>query len=529
MGLLGKKESELAVGYELAQILPRDAKPWYRTPHLVYLNLVLLVPLLSSATIGYDGSMMNGLQILTFFKKDFNNPAGAILGLMNAVYPLGKVVALFVVTPVADRFGRKIPMAFGLVGCVGFAILQGLSPNFTSFVIARAFLGFMTSFVAQPSPVLITEMAYPTQRGKLTSLYNTFFYFGAIFAAWLTFGTFKIPSTWSWRIPSIIQGAIPLIQLCGLYFVPESPRYLVSRGRIDEARRLLAKFHAGGDVESPLVAFEMREIEQAIALETEAYSSNSWLDLVRGAANRRRTLIAVIVGWFSQWNGVGVVSYYLVLVLTTIGITDPKDQTLINGLLQIFNWFVATFGGAMMVDRLGRRTLFLVSTAGMLASYVCWTGLTSAFVAHRDPGVGRAVVAFIFIYYFFYDIAWTPLLQAYPVEIYPYTLRSRGLSVTLITSFTGLIVGNQVNPIAMGAIGWKYYIVFCCLLAVLFVLIYFLFPETKGHSLEEIREIFEGKTESTDAKVEETGHHQDGAPASGQTKVAQSKHLEVTT
>lgn len=121
------------------------------------------------------GSMMNGLQILTFFKKDFNNPAGAILGLMNAVYPLGKVVALFVVTPVADRFGRKIPMAFGLVGCVGFAILQGLSPNFTSFVIARAFLGFMTSFVAQPSPVLITEMAYPTQRGKLTSLYNTFF------------------------------------------------------------------------------------------------------------------------------------------------------------------------------------------------------------------------------------------------------------------------------------------------------------------------------------------------------------------
>lgn len=230
-------------------------------------------------------------------------------------------------------------------------------------------------------------------------------------------------------------------------------------------------------------------------------SAVSWWELFRTPANRKRTLIAVIVGWFSQWNGVGVVSYYLVLVLNTIGITEVKDQTLINGLLQIFNWLVATFLGALMVDRLGRRPLFMVSTAGMLASYIIWTALTSHFVDTNNASTGRAVVAFIFIYYFFYDIAWTPLLQAYPVEIYPYTLRGRGLSITYISSFVGLIVGNQVNPIAMGAIGWKYYIVFCCLLAILFVLIYFLFPETKGYTLEEIRTVFEGNEDKL-AKVE---------------------------
>lgn len=470
---------------------------------------------------------MNGLQILTYFKHDFNNPAGAILGLMNAVYPLGKVIGLFVVTPVADRFGRKMPMAIGLVGCIVFAIVQGLSPNLAAFVIARAFLGFWTSFVSQPSPVLIAELAYPTQRGKLTSLYNTFFYFGAIFAAWLTFGTFKINSTWSWRIPSMVQGAIPVVQLAALWFMPESPRYLVSRGRSDEARRDLIKHHAGGDADSPLVAFEMAEIERAMAAEkSESYSANSWLDLFRGAANRRRTLIAIIVGIFSQWNGVGVVSYYLTLVLNTIGITDPRDQTLINGMLQIFNWLMATFAGAMMVDRLGRRTLFLISTSGMLVSYICWTGLTSGFVTSKDQGMGRAVLAFIFIFYFFYDIAWTPLFQAYPVEIYPYTLRSRSLSITLITSFTGLIIGNQVNPIAMDAIQWKYYIVFCCLLAVLLVLIYFLFPETKGRTLEEIREVFEGPATSTamDPKVEEAAGRDDG---DGHDKAMQSKHVEA--
>ncbi|KAI1443237.1 general substrate transporter [Annulohypoxylon stygium] len=473
--------------------LPQNSKPWYRTAHIFQLNLILLVPMLSSASLGYDGSMMNGLQTLTQWKHFFGNPEGAILGMMNSIYPLGKVIALFLVTYVSDRWGRKLPIFIGLVACIGFAIMQGLAQNLATFVTARALLGFFTSFLSQPSPVVIAELAYPTQRGKVTALYNTFFYFGAIFAAWCTFGTFKIQSTWSWRIPSILQGALPVVQLLGLYFLPESPRYLVSKGRREEARKFFVKYHAGGDEDAAIVKFEMDEIERALEEEATVLSTTSWLDLIRTPANRKRTFIAVILGWFSQWNGIGVVSYYLTLVLNTIGITDTKDQTLINGLLQIFNWLVATFCGALMVDRLGRRKLFLISVAGMMFSYIAWTGLTSAFVANRNENMGRAVVAFIFICYFFYDIAWTPLLQAYPVEIYPYTLRGRGLSFTLITSFVGLIVSNQVNPIAMGAIGWKYYIVFCCLLAILFVLIYLFFPETKGHTLEEITEVFEGK------------------------------------
>lgn len=252
----------------------------------------------------------------------------------------------------------------------------------------------------------------------------------------------------------------------------------------------MTDYHAGSDEGSALVDLEIREIQQA--LNEEAEVTNSWLELVRGAGNRKRTLIAVLVGWFSQWNGVAVTSYYLTLVLNTIGITEVRDQALINGLLQIYNWLIATFLGAMMVDRLGRRPLFLISTAGMLASYIAWTGLTSYFVTSRDELAGRAVVVFIFIFYFFYDIAWTPLLQAYPVEIFPYTLRGRGLSLTYITASTGLIAGNQINPIAMKAIAWKYYIVFCCILAVLVVVIYFVFPETKGHSLEKIKEVFDG-------------------------------------
>ncbi|KAF2658594.1 general substrate transporter [Lophiostoma macrostomum CBS 122681] len=489
----GNKGAGTSVSAELAAVLPDDPRPWYLVPHRLKLNLVLLVPLLSGGAVGYDGSMMNGLQSLPQWRKFFGSPDGALLGAMNSVYPAGKVVALVLVTYLGDRFGRKFTMVIGCVTCIAFAIMQGFSRNFNMFIAARAILGFFTSFLSQPSPILIAELAYPTQRGKLTALYNTSFYLGGIIAAWMTYGMSGWTSNWAWRISSIVQGALPLIQLLGIYWLPESPRWLVARGRTQEARQVLIDFHAGGDRDSPLVKFEMAEIEGALTFEGDTVSQNSWFELIRTPANRKRTLIAVLVGWFAQWNGVGIISYYLTLVLNTIGITAAREQTLINGLLQISNWLAAIFVGALMIDRIGRRTLFLASTAGMCVSYIIWTALTATFVESHNAEMGKAVVAFIFIFFFFYAIAWAPLLQAYIVEIYPYTLRGRGVSTMYISTFVGLVVGNQVNPIAMKAIGWKYYIFFCCLLAVLFVVIWWLFPETKGHSLEEIREVFEGK------------------------------------
>ncbi|KAH6892380.1 general substrate transporter [Thelonectria olida] len=508
MGVLGKNEkksAEVAVGTGIAAYLPNDPRPWYRTPHLIRLNLLLLIPLVSSGAIGYDGSMMNGLQTLPQWRQFFGQPQGALLGALNSVYPAGKFFALFLVTWVCDRYGRKTTIAIGALTCVAFAIMQGVSQNLHTFIAARCVLGFFTSFLAQPSPILITELAYPTHRGKLTALYNTSFYLGGIIAAWCTFGTFKLSSEWSWRIPSLLQGALPALQLLSIYFLPESPRWLVAHGRRAEAHKILADYHAGGDMDSPLVVFEMAEIEGAITAEADTMSENSWLELVRTPANRKRTLIAVIVGWFAQWNGINIISYYLTLVLNTIGITEAKDQTLINGLLQISNWLAAIFAGAMMVDRLGRRTLFLASTSGMFVCYIIWTGLSAHFAATHSETTGRVVVGFVFITFFFYAIAWAPLLQAYTVEIFPYTLRSRGVSAMYLSTFAGLVVGNQVNPIAMQAIGWKYYIVFCCILAVLLVVIWFLFPETKGHTLEEIQEIFEGPSEGVFGKDVEGG------------------------
>jgi MFS family permease len=300
-------------------------------------------------------------------------------------------------------------------------------------------------------------------------------------------------------------------------------RWLIAKNRNEEAHKILVKYHAGGDEASPLVDFEMKEIEDSIRLEEQINSQTSYYDLIRSPANRRRTLISVIVGWWATWGGIGLISYYLTLVLDTIGITTVSQQTLINALLQIYNWFFA-LSAAVFIDRIGRRPLWLISAGGMTISYIAWTVLSERFAATKDAGIGKGVLAFIFLYNAFYDIGFCPMIFAYPIEIWPYTLRARGLTISIATTEAGLIMGMFVNPIALNAIGWKYYILFCCILALFFVLIFFLFPETKGHTLEEIAEVFDGnaadKLGPDDMKVDEQN-----AAEEGQIEV---RHLEET-
>lgn len=309
----------------------------------------------------------------------------------------------------------------------------------------------------------------------------------------------------AWRIPSILQAGYPIIQLIFIWWVPESPRWLVAQDRAPEAAAILSYYHSGqtnpDEAHSPLVSRELAEIIQSIQIEKEA-ESTGWKALIATPGNRKRTLIALCVGAFAQWNGIGIVSYYLTLVLNTIGITSTFDQTLINGLLQIFN-FGAALAAAFLVDRLGRRTLFLWSSVGMLVSYIVWTACSAVVSDTGSRAAGIVVVVCLFTYYFHYDIAWTPLLFGYPTEILPYMIRSKGIAVELFGIYGSLVIAAFCNPIGIENIGWKYYIVFCCLLVAFLFIVWFLFPETKGYSLEEIAVIFDGPNAKVTEKSDE--------------------------
>lgn len=163
---------------------------------------------------------------------------------------------------------------------------------------------------------------------------------------------------------------------------------------------------------------------------------------------------------------------------------------MINGCLQIWNLIVAVVG-ALLVDRIGRRSLFLLSTVIMLTSYTTITGLSGGFATTNSRSVRISVIPFLFVYFAGYDIAFTPLFLAYPAEIWQFSLRVKGVAFTSTCTYFVLLFNSFVNPIALDAIQWKYYSVYIALLILIMAVVYFAYPETRGYSLEEIALIFD--------------------------------------
>lgn len=287
------------------------------------------------------------------------------------------------------------------------------------------------------------------------------------------------------------------------FFAPESPRWLIYNDRIDEAIDMIAKYHSDGDRNSPLVRFEVAEIQTALEQEKEQ-KAMKWSEFIRTPGNRRRLYILIFVGYITQWSGNGLTSYYLPKILDSINITSPETQLLINALISIFK-VVCSIVCALLIDRVGRRGLILFGTITMFLVFVIWT-ITSALNQERnfeDKQLASTVVAMIFLFHLGYQ----PLAAAaivYVIESAPFSLRAKTSMIFQFCAYTASVFNNFVNPIAMDAIEWRYYIVYCVILASEIVITYFYLPETRGRGLEEIAEIFDGPAAAiTATKTEE--------------------------
>lgn len=404
---------------------------------------------------------------------------------------IGSLVAIPFVPYTADILGRRTGVCIGCIIMILGVILQTISVNLKMFIAARFFLGFGIAIAHGSSPLLVTELVHPQHRATFTTIYNTTWYIGSFIAAWLTFGTNHINNDWAWRVPSLVQALPSILQLSFVWFVPESPRWMIAHGKIEKAHQTLAKVHANGNLDDEVVQIELQEIKDTIKLEQE-FESNGWGELIKTKGNRHRLLILLTLGLFSQWSGNGLVSYYLNIIFDSIGITNGNIQLIINGCLQILNIIVAT-GQCFVVDKVGRRPLFLIATTGMLATFIVWTICSARYAINGDSGAGSAVVAMIFIYYVFYNMAWSGLLVGYSAEILPYSLRAKGMTAMFLMVDIALFFNQYVNPIALKHIAWKYYIVYDVWIAVELVVVYFFYIETRYTPLEEIAKHFDGE------------------------------------
>ncbi|PVI04276.1 general substrate transporter [Periconia macrospinosa] len=465
---------------------------WMKDPGLRRLYFWAFIICIASATTGYDASMLNNLRILETFKHYFGDPQGPMLGLLTALYSIGSILSLPVTPYVADHFGRKAAMTLGCIVMITGAIIQGAAKNLTFFMAGRFMMGFGNSLAQLSAPLLLTELCHPQHRGRVTAIYNCLWNVGAIICTWLTFGSKRIENDWSWRVPALTQALPSIVQLIFIAFIPESPRWLVAKGRNKEALHILSKYHANGNPRNATVQFEYNEIRETLRLEFQYQKTSSYLDFFRTRGNRIRLLLLASLGLFSQWSGNGLVSYYATDVYESIGIKDTDLQLIFTGGLTTMSLIVSV-SCAMLVDRVGRRPLFITATASMCVCFILWSYASAQQQEKQSPLAGRVVIALIWLFNFAYALAWTGLLVAYTVEILPFKIRAKGLMVMNVFIQVSLAINQYVNPLGFKYLkpAWKLYTIYAVVLFLELLFVCYFYIETRGPTLEEIAHIFD--------------------------------------
>ncbi|KAF2107022.1 general substrate transporter [Lophiotrema nucula] len=408
------------------------------------------------------------------------------------MYSLGALCSVPFIPFVSDRLGRRWTIITASFIMIAGAAIQTASQNFSMFMFSRWLLGFGIPFAIVNASSLIGELAYAKERPTMTSLFNSSWFVGSIIASGTTYGTFAMASTWSWRIPSLLQAFPSLCQILFMYFCPESPRWLIAKDRAEEAQAILQKYHGEGTDGEEFVRLEYAQIRTTIALELENARKFMWADMWRDPAMRRRFFLAGVTGFFTQWSGNNLISYYLRKILVQIGITETA--TIQKIILSKSCWdLICGVPIALIAPRFPRRKGFLTCTIGVLAVYITWTIASARREIEHSDKAAVAVIVFIYLYSVFYNIGWNALTYTYMVEIFPFQQRAKGIAFEQFTVRIGNFFNTYVNPIAMDSIGWKYYIFYCCWVCVEIATVYLFFPETHNRTLEELSFMFEGR------------------------------------
>ncbi|RAO73251.1 uncharacterized protein BHQ10_009263 [Talaromyces amestolkiae] len=446
--------------------------------------LLIAVATVNSATMGYDSSMMNGLNILPQYKNYFHLNT-ATTGLLTGAMWMGGFIGGLLIQPVSDRLGRK--RAILIAACINLvgAILTSTAHSTGQFVVGRICVGIGSELASGPAPALIAEILPAKQRGTILGLYFTCYFVGSLVSSGVNYRAVNIASTWAWRVPSIIQAVPSLLALSLLPLVPESPRWLIANNRGHEAKQVIAIIHGNNDVDAPMTKEVYKEIMNVLQAEKKNSPESPWKAFISTKANRKRLFIIVTFGVMVEMLGNYVISYYLGDMLTQAGVTDSKTQLQVNVILSCWSLVVAVIGSLLM-DVVGRRTMTLTAIGGMIVTLYIFGGLTKVYASSENKSAVYGTVAVVFLFQGFYACGITPMTSLYPAEFLSYKLRNAGISIfrTLDASF-GLMASFSMSY-AMSTLGWKFYIINASWNIIFFAAVYFTWVETRLVPLEQV-------------------------------------------
>ncbi|KZT53877.1 general substrate transporter [Calocera cornea HHB12733] len=406
---------------------------------------------------------------------------------------VGQIVGAFFMWT-ADWAGRKLPIFVGCIGVIIGTVVTATAPTLGVFVGGRFLLSFFCTIANTAAPLYMIEIAPPMYRGTLAGLYNTWWFMGSIIATCAVYGShINMPNDGEldWRLPLWLQMLCPGLVVFGILFCPESPRWLIGKGRPEEARALLTKYHANGEENHPLVELEMAEMQEALAKEG-MYSWKNFFDLrvlFNSRNHRYRIMLNIAFAWFGQFSGNNVISYYLPSMLKGIGVTSTNTQLLLNIIYALVGWVFAT-GGARFLDTVGRRPMFLGSIGAMAICLAIVAGGAAGFTHTGSKACSYASIFFVYMFGATFAVSLTPMQPIYPGEVLSNDMRAKGMGVMQISSGVASFINTFAAPVALNNIGYWFYAFFAFFDVFEFLFVYFLFVETKGRTLEELEVVF---------------------------------------
>ncbi|KAE9410666.1 general substrate transporter [Gymnopus androsaceus JB14] len=473
--------------------------PWYKNAGLVKLNLFMLCIFIGQFLNGYDGALISSFQAmhswLTALNLEGETDAKTKIGLLNAaVYVAGLLIAPFAAW-ISDKYGRKWCIRYSaltnLIGtAIGAAAGAGSSNGYAMFIISRIIIGSGLAFCVMVSPIMLQELPHPRHRVLMAGLFDIAFIIGSFCAAWVTFGCSYIDSNWAWRIPYLIHLPFAAFMLLAISVVPESPRWLIKQGRIDEGKDFLVKYHGNGGENDELVAFELAEIQEALAFERDS-QQDSWKKILTTKSSLHRLGCVLLIVIMQNLSGTAIIQYYYTDILELVGITGASTQTGINAGLTTFTCVMAFFG-VWLTERIRRKPQIYLSWVGVLISNIGLIVSTAVYTKTGHKSAGIAAVFFVWLYNGTFFISCGPIFFAYPAEVLHLSMRSKGMMVWTIAAKALSVFSSYTNPVAMANIAWKWYFFYTAMIVVTGVLAHFVLVETKGRTLEEIGELFDG-------------------------------------
>ncbi|KAK8120031.1 general substrate transporter [Apiospora kogelbergensis] len=414
---------------------------------------------------GYDSGIITSTIALDTFKDYFSTPSETVTGGIVSAFQGGAILGTIFNMLFANRLGRRKTIFVGALISILGSSLQAGAVNMTMLIIGRFIGGVAVGQLTSTIPMYASELSDAKHRGMLSGLLQLMLSWGFFVAQWLGYGCSFVTTQFSWRFPLAFQNLPGLILVSGIFFLQESPRWLLEKDRSEEALQSLQKLRSGLD--EHVIELEFREIRDVILADREL-GNVTWTSIVTKPTWRKRLLLGCGVQAFGPLSGINVINYYGPSIYKILGISTQQSLLIIgiSGALSIVYCSI----GLLLLDRVGRVKPLL-------------------YFHESNTNQLRSMVAMNFVFSMFYTplgiISWV-----YPAEIFPVEARALGNAITTFTNWTVNLIFAQFSPAALANIGFRYFYVFFALNLVAFTCYWFFFPETKGRTLEQMDELF---------------------------------------